>query len=141
MKSVSGQETGLSSEQKRSLLAELMVQSGQDVGLSPLSLAQQRLWFLEQLEPQTAAYHICAGLRLAGDLDLTALRCAVAAILARHETLRTAFITLDGEIFQKISPSADVDIPTVDLQALADTVREREAYDTACAEARRPFDL
>jgi amino acid adenylation domain-containing protein len=130
-----------SSEQKRNLLTEMIGQHNESAGVCPLSLAQQRLWFLEQLEPSTAAHQLCSGLRLTGDLDFHVLRCAVASILARHETLRTAFITLGGEVFQRISPNADVEIPVVDLQTIPNNLREREAYETACAEARRPFDL
>jgi amino acid adenylation domain-containing protein len=133
--------TELSPEQKRSLLIDLMDNGESEMRLYPLSLAQQRLWFLEQLEPGTATHNISSGLRLKGDLDTLALRRSVGSIIARHETLRTAFVTLQGEVFQKVSPTGDVEIPEVDLQALADNIRDREAYRIACEEANRPFDL
>src|SRR6185436_19644310 len=57
----------------------------------PLSFAQQRLWFLDQLEPGSAAYHIPAALRMRGALDIAALERAIGAIVARHEVLRTRF--------------------------------------------------
>ena len=126
---------------KRSLLANTLGGSTEGVGLCPLSLAQKRLWFLEQLAPGTAAYNISSGLRLSGDLDAQAIRRSVDAIIARHETLRTTFVTLGSEVFQAVSPSAQAEIPTLDLRAVPESAREREVYDVACAEARRPFDL
>jgi amino acid adenylation domain-containing protein len=141
MNSMPAKEKDLSSAQKRRLLADMMGRRAPGVGLCPLSLAQQRLWFLEQLEPRTALYQISSGLRFTGGLDLDALRYAVAAILDRHETLRTAFVLQDGEVFQSISSNSEAEIPTVDLQALPDGLREREAYQIARAEALRPFDL
>jgi amino acid adenylation domain-containing protein len=141
MRSISDDGTELTAKQKRSLLGEMIGGSAQEVELYPLSIAQQRLWFLEQLKPRTSSSQICSGLRLIGDLDLHALQYAVASVLARHETLRTAFITLGGDVSQRISANADVEIPTIDFRALPDKVREREAYDAARAEVRRPFDL
>ncbi|MBZ5622001.1 MAG: amino acid adenylation domain-containing protein [Acidobacteriia bacterium] len=141
MKAISRHRAELSPIQKRNLLGELMGHGATGVRLCPLSLAQQRLWFLEQLEPGTPAYNISSGLRLRGALDDQALRRSVARIVARHETLRTAFLTLGGEVLQRISPIADVEIPAVDLRALPDEAREREAYQAACEEASRPFDL
>ena len=141
MRAISRRRTALSPEQKRNLLAELMDHGASGTRLCGLSLAQQRLWFLEQLEPGTAAHNIASGLRLGGDLDTPALRRSVARIVARHETLRTAFLTLHGEVFQRISPTVDVEIPIVDLRALPDEAREREAHQMACEEACAPFDL
>ena len=69
----------------------------------PLSFAQQRLWFLAQMEGVSEAYHIPFGLRLKGDLDRTALRRALDGILARHEALRTTFVSIDGEPVQRIA--------------------------------------
>jgi hypothetical protein len=133
--------TDLSPEQKRSLLVDLIDGGESEMRLCPLSLAQQRLWFLEQLEPGTAVHNISSGLRLNGDLDTQALRRSVASIVARHETLRTAFVTLCGEVFQRVSPIGDVEIPEVDLRASPENARDREAYRMACEEANRPFDL
>ncbi|WP_036243390.1 condensation domain-containing protein, partial [Methylobacter luteus] len=66
----------------------------------PLSFAQQRLWFLAQMEGASEAYHIAGGIRLTGVLDVTALRRALDRIVARHEALRTLFIEQDGEASQ-----------------------------------------
>lgn len=117
---------------------------GQDAGgvsLYPLSMAQKRLWFLEQLTPGTPAHNIASGLRLEGELDVPALQRAVDAVIVRHETLRTAFITLQREVFQAASRTAQVEVPLVDLRAVPESSREREAYQAAYAESRRPFDL
>src|ERR1051326_6453687 len=141
MRTKGPRETALSPEQKRHLLAELMERGATGVRLCPLSLAQQRLWFLEQLEPGTAALNISSGMRLKGELDTRALRRAVARIVARHETLRTSFLTVRDEVFQQVSPAAEVGLPEDDLRTLPDDVRDYEAYQMACKEAARPFDL
>ena len=133
--------TDVSAEQKRNLLVDLMDQDASGVRLCRLSLAQRRLWFLEQLEPGIAAHNISSGLRLSGRLDIQALRRAVARIVERHETLRTSFVTSRGEVFQKICPTADVEIPALDLRAVPDDIRDRKAYQIASEEACRPFDL
>jgi hypothetical protein len=111
MTTIPGRGTELSPAQKRSLLIDLMDDGESEIRLYPLSLAQQRLWFLEQLEPGTATHNISSGLRLKGDLDTQALRRSIGSIVARHETLRTAFVTLQGEVFQKVSRTGDVEIP------------------------------
>jgi amino acid adenylation domain-containing protein len=141
MSSLSQQAINLSTEQKRTLLADMIGRDTLSPGLYALSPAQQRLWFLEQLEPGTALYQINSGLRLTGDLDRDALRAAVATIVDRHETLRTAFVARDGEVFQTISSNCDLEVPAVDLRPLPDSVREKEAYEIARAESLRPFDL
>ena len=71
-------------------------------GRLPLSFAQQRLWFLAQMEGVSEAYHIPLGLRLRGDLDRAALRRALDRIVVRHEALRTTFVLMDGEPVQRI---------------------------------------
>lgn len=141
MRSVSSSQTELSPEQKRDMLVELMRRDASGIRLCPLSLAQLRLWFLEQLEPGTAAHNISSGVRLRGELNCQALRRAIECIVARHETLRTTFRALRGEVFQRIEPDVRVEIPEVDLRALPDEAREREAYQTAGEEGSKPFDL
>jgi amino acid adenylation domain-containing protein len=109
----------------------------------PLSYAQERLWFLDQLEPGSASYNVPAAVRLAGDLDLPALAETLTAIVRRHEALRTVFAPShsDGEAgpVQVIRPPAPVPLPVIDLAAFSD--REQRAVDLARAEALLPFDL
>jgi amino acid adenylation domain-containing protein len=108
-------------------------------GPQPLSFAQQRLWLTEQLEPGNAAYHIPALLRLSGPLDRGALERALAEIIRRHETLRTVFLTVDGEPMQEVLPEAAFALTVTDLRDVPE--REARAYEMALADARRPFNL
>ncbi|MEW5929831.1 MAG: amino acid adenylation domain-containing protein, partial [Gemmatimonadota bacterium] len=108
---------------------------------APLSFAQQRLWFIDRLEPGSSAYNMPAALRLRGALEARALRASLGALVRRHETLRTVFALRDGEPVQVIRRPGPVPLPTVDLAALAPQRREAEAARLAAAEAARPFDL
>ncbi|PSB55588.1 hybrid non-ribosomal peptide synthetase/type I polyketide synthase, partial [Chamaesiphon polymorphus] len=90
----------------------------------PLSFAQERLWFLNQLEGASATYNMPEALRLTGDLNLDAFQQALTEIVRRHEVLRTSFTTVNGTPMQVIHPSASMDIAVTDLQHLTDTERE-----------------
>ena len=81
----------------------------------PLSFAQQRLWFLDQLAPGQSLYHIAGAVRLAGRLQAGALRAALSAIAGRHESLRTGFQAVEGRPLQVIVPGIGPDLPLVDL--------------------------
>jgi amino acid adenylation domain-containing protein len=107
----------------------------------PLSFAQQRLWFIDQLEPGSAAYNIPFPLRLRGALDVRALAGALTEIVRRHEALRTVFGEASGEPVQVIRPAAPFPLPVVDLGRLPVDAREAEARRLAAADAARPFDL
>ena len=107
----------------------------------PLSFAQQRLWFLDQLRPGSAAYNLGYAIRLSGPLDAGALRRTFAALVARHESLRTTFAVVGELPVQVIAPAAAHDLPLTDLSALPAAAREAEARRLAGEEARRPFDL
>ncbi|MEI2429486.1 non-ribosomal peptide synthase/polyketide synthase [Lysobacter yananisis] len=106
----------------------------------PLSFAQQRLWFLAQMEGVAETYHVPAVLRLRGGLDRAALRRALDRIVDRHETLRTRFVLVDGEPMQRIDPpGGGFALDECDLRGVAEAeARLRELMDEeACA----PFDL
>ncbi|HVR96498.1 MAG TPA: amino acid adenylation domain-containing protein, partial [Thermoanaerobaculia bacterium] len=107
----------------------------------PLSFAQQRLWFLNQLDPESAAYNIPGGLRLSGELDVPALAGSLGEILRRHEVLRTAFPTVDGRPVLAVEPWRPLALPVVDLAALPEPAREAEAGRLGTAAALQPFDL
>ncbi|MCP4662506.1 MAG: AMP-binding protein, partial [bacterium] len=107
----------------------------------PLSFAQQRLWFLDQLDPGSSAYHIPLAVRLGGTVDAGLLERIFSEVVRRHEVLRTTFAAAAGEPRQVIAGELEVPLPVVDLEPLAAGDRRREAERLAAAEARRPFDL
>ncbi|MBZ4336622.1 non-ribosomal peptide synthetase, partial [Corallococcus sp. AS-1-12] len=108
---------------------------------APLSFAQQRLWFLERLQPGTALYNNPAAFRMSGAVDVAALEDGLAQLVRRHEALRTVFTERDGQPFQVILPSLEPKVALVDLRELPGPEREAEALRRAQEEAQRPFDL
>ena len=105
----------------------------------PLSWAQERLWFMNQLEGESSAYTIDFTMRLVGNLNVKALEQAFRAIAQRHEPLRTQFKIKDNKPVQAIAPSMTITLPVVDLQNLQDPTKQVE--ELATAEACKPFDL
>ncbi len=110
-------------------------------GPAPLSFAQQRLWFLDRLEPGSPAYLIPHALRLRGRLDARALRRALARVARRQESLRTVFPETGGDPVQAVLPPAPVPLPLVDLSGLPPEAREAEAARRLAAESMLPMDL
>jgi amino acid adenylation domain-containing protein len=110
-------------------------------GPLPLSFAQRRLWFLDQLSPNSAAYSIPYPLILEGPLDPSILRRALQEMARRHESLRTTFPMVDGEPVQAIAPAGPFPLPVVDLGGLTERKRDSLVLDLTGREARRPFDL
>jgi amino acid adenylation domain-containing protein/non-ribosomal peptide synthase protein (TIGR01720 family) len=107
----------------------------------PLSFAQQRLWFLQQLAPDTPAYNLPYVIRLGGLLDLAVFQRCLGEIVRRHEALRASFATHDGDPVQLISPARPVVLTLLDLQGLPEAERELAAQRLMREEVRRPFDL
>lgn len=108
----------------------------------PLSFAQQRLWFLDQLVPNSSFYNISAIVRLRGSPNAAALEQSLQELVRRHEILQTTFMALEGEPVQVIAPSPPLmTIPTMDLQELPEAEREAEVGRLAAEEAQHPFDL
>ncbi|WP_375501123.1 amino acid adenylation domain-containing protein [uncultured Nostoc sp.] len=107
----------------------------------PLSFAQERLWFLNQLEEASAIYNISGAVRISGNLDINALQQALSEIVRRHEILRTSFPTVNRTSIQVIHPQATMNIKVVDLQQLEVTERETVLQQQAQLEATTPFDL
>src|SRR5205085_5906200 len=107
----------------------------------PLSFAQQRLWFLDQLEPGNSFYNIPAAMCLRGRLAQDALAQSLNEIVRRHESLRTTFSVVNGQPVQLISAPQPLDITTVDLRKLPASERLAQLNTLAADEARQPFDL
>jgi amino acid adenylation domain-containing protein len=107
----------------------------------PLSFAQQRLWFLDQLEPGLLAYNMLKAIRLTGPLDVAALEQSFSEIVRRHEVLRSTLPTLEGQPVLVIAPASRWTVPVVDLQGLPKADWESEVQRLATEEGQRPFDL
>src|SRR5258708_33145153 len=105
------------------------------------SFAQERLWFLDQLEPGTAAYNLVRAFRITGPLNTKALTSAVGAVIRRTESLRTIFETVDGQTRQVVLPEVDVQVPILNLAHLPERERKPEALRIASEEGKKPFDL
>ncbi|HEU0054920.1 MAG TPA: amino acid adenylation domain-containing protein, partial [Longimicrobium sp.] len=110
-------------------------------GPLPLSFSQQRLWFIDQLEPGSAAYNLPYALRLHGPMEVDALERALAEIVRRHEALRTRFVTVDGQAAQVIDPAGPVHLARVELSDRPEDEREAALRALVAEEALRPFDL
>ncbi|HEX6287675.1 MAG TPA: amino acid adenylation domain-containing protein, partial [Herpetosiphonaceae bacterium] len=107
----------------------------------PLSFAQQRLWFLDQLQPGSSVYHIVVAVRLRGPLDPDAVARSLAAVVARHESLRTTFAMQDDQPVQVIAPTVEVPLPVVEVPPLPAAEREAMVAALVRAEVAPPFDL
>jgi len=117
------------------------IQRRSEAGAAPLSFAQQRLWFLQQMEPGSPAYNMPYTRRLVGPLDVEALRRAFQALTARHEALRTTITEgADGPV-QVVEPCSDFRLEITDLSSLPRDEREAEARRLAMNYAKVPFDL
>ncbi|HEU0053338.1 MAG TPA: amino acid adenylation domain-containing protein, partial [Longimicrobium sp.] len=110
-------------------------------GALPLSFAQERLWFIDRLEPGSATYNLPAALRLAGALDEAALERALGEIVRRHDALRTVFTEMDGSAVQVVAPFDGFTLPVEDLSELSEADRAAALRRRTGEEARRAFDL
>ncbi|MBF8260597.1 MAG: hypothetical protein HW376_126 [candidate division NC10 bacterium] len=108
---------------------------------TPLSFAQERLWFMDQLEPGSLAYNRPWAVRLKGRLAPDALEAALNSIISRHEPLRTTFTAVDGLPVQAVQTHHDLPLSMVDLSQLSAAEREREAVRRTIEHSRQPFDL
>ncbi|HEX5883448.1 MAG TPA: amino acid adenylation domain-containing protein, partial [Pyrinomonadaceae bacterium] len=108
---------------------------------APLSFAQQRLWFLDQYEPENILYNIPAAIRLQGPLDLTALERSLNEIVNRHEALRTTFAVIDDQPVQVINQVRDFRLTVIELQETSPENNETTATRLATEEAQKPFNL
>ena len=107
----------------------------------PTSFAQQRLWLLHQLDPESPVYNVARALRLVGTLNIKALQAALTEIVRRHATLRTVFPVVEGPPVQSVEAAAPVNLEYFDLSHVEGESREVECIRCLREEARRPFDL
>ncbi|HEX8273712.1 MAG TPA: amino acid adenylation domain-containing protein [Longimicrobiaceae bacterium] len=110
-------------------------------GPLPLSFAQERLWFLDRLQPGSAFYNVYSALRLGGALDVWALETALGEIVRRHEALRSVFRATDAGPVQVIAPFDGFALPVEDLAGLGGPEREAQVERRVTEEAARPYDL
>ena len=156
MKSLTERIAGLSLEKRKLLEQRLGIEKAQvgDAARTqtipprseretppPLSFAQQRIWFLDELEPNSAAYNISNAVRLLGPLDVAALEQSFQALVSRHEVLRTTFAVAAGRPVQVISESAHHDLPMTDMRKLSTAEQQIEVSWRIRDESSRPFDL
>ncbi len=107
----------------------------------PLSFAQQRLWFLHQLSPDSHSYNLLDALRLEGNLNLLALEQSLSELIRRHEILRTTFPMVEGQPIQRIAPPSTVSLPLEDLQGLSKNEQTEHLQEIAIAFSLKPFNL
>jgi amino acid adenylation domain-containing protein len=131
----------LTPQQKRELLASLAKRTRSEAKRAPLSFAQERLWFLEQLAPGSPFYNQSLVVRLPTPVDPGLFERTLNEVVRRHETLRTTFEVVDGRPLQVIAPALQVAVRVAGLRDLPAAEREAEALRIATEESRRPFDL
>jgi amino acid adenylation domain-containing protein len=133
---------GLSAAEKRALLAEQLRKHKKEPARQfPLSFSQQRLWFLEQLVPGSAAYNVPTAVRIHGPLDVALWQRCCNEIVKRHEALRTTFAEVGGQPVQVVSADGQPELAVVECPHLRDPGGEAELQRLASEEIQRPFDL
>ena len=110
-----------------------------NVYVFPVTFAQQRLWFLDELQPNSAAYNVSWPLQMSGKLNVEALQRSLDEIVRRHEVLRTTFATRQGQPVQLVAKSGSVPLVLVDLSQ--HPARDSEVRRLTAEEAQRPIDL
>ncbi|HEV2734161.1 MAG TPA: condensation domain-containing protein, partial [Longimicrobiaceae bacterium] len=113
----------------------------EEVFVFPLSFAQQRLWFVDQMDPGNPLYNVPTVLLLEGALDADALARALGEIVGRHEVLRTVFDVEEGEPVQVVLPWRPLELPVLDVSGRTEEERQAELERRADAGAKRAFDL
>ncbi|HEY9404360.1 MAG TPA: condensation domain-containing protein, partial [Pyrinomonadaceae bacterium] len=141
------------SPERRALLQMLLKEKGRSVpqspviarrgtgGALPLSYAQERMWFLDQLEPGSSFYNMFQAVSLRGQLNVAALEQTLGEILRRHEAVRTTFSNNEGQPVQTITLDHPPNLEAIDLRLLSPAGREAEAQRLVREEAQKPFDL
>jgi hypothetical protein len=128
-------------EKRASSVTARIPRHGREGNSFVTSFAQQRLWFLQRLEPDSNAYNIPNALHTKGPLNLEALEQSIDEIRRRHEVLRTIFAVREGQPVQIVGPAQPEDLPVVDLSGVSQPDRDRLTKELVEAEANRPFNL
>ena len=123
------------------LMSAVIMPQPRDTDKFPLSFAQERIWFMDQLEPNRPIYNLPDTHYFKGAIDLDALQRTLTEIVRRHESLRTTFQTVDGEPMQVIAPPQPFSLPVIDISHLPPPERKAEAQRLADEDAQQPFDL
>ncbi|MTJ10022.1 condensation domain-containing protein [Anabaena sp. UHCC 0204] len=131
----------LNPAEKREILAQILENQAIKPQYFPLSFAQQRLWFVEQIQPGNSSYNILLAIRLQGALNVTYLEKRFQEIISRHEILRTSFIAVKGEPQQVIYPHLPLKLVVFDIQELPASAQEQEITNLVFQESQQPFDL
>jgi amino acid adenylation domain-containing protein len=132
---------GLSLAEKQELLRKVLVERMSRARTEPASFAQERLWFLHRMQPDSAFYNVPAALRLRGALDVAALERALGEVVRRHEALRTTLREAAGGAVQVIAPFEGFSLPVEDLSSVPEEARDAVVARRAAEEEARPFDL
>jgi len=134
-------EKQLQAKRQQSKAAPQSVTRRRQSDSCPLSLEQEHLWFLDQLEPNSFAYNLSSSYRLVGTLNVAALEKSFNEVVRRHEALRTTFASTDGRPRQVIAPSLTLTIPKVDLTSVSETEQSPQLHDLIRKYSQEPFDL
>ncbi|ODG96161.1 non-ribosomal peptide synthetase [Nostoc sp. KVJ20] len=110
-------------------------------GLLPVSFAQERVYFIQQLAPESSAYQFQATMRFKGQLNVAVLQQCLNEIVRRHEIFRTTYPAVNGRLFQIIHPASPISFRVIDLQTFPESEREAEVQRLVEAEVQKPFDL
>src|SRR5215212_2808233 len=131
----------LSALDRRILLDQLLRRKASEPKHFPASFAQERLWFLDQLQPGSSTYNVPAVLPLNFPVNLAALEQSLNEIVRRHEVLRTTFAMVDGQPMQVIAPVLPIGLRVVELWQLPEPARQVQMQQLMAEEMQRPFDL
>jgi len=131
----------LDSRKVNAVSPQLVITSTARKAKIPLSLAQQRLWFINQLEPNKAAYNLLRGFHITGEVNVSCLEKAIQAIIERHEILRTRFKAIDASPVQEIALHLPFTLSVEDLRGLAETESQSKAEQIVSELQSWTFDL
>jgi amino acid adenylation domain-containing protein/thioester reductase-like protein len=128
-------------QKERELLKRLLREKARQTKEAPVSFGQERIWFLDQLAPASAAYCETISARMSAEVSPRVLNRALNEVVRRHEILRTTFAAVDGRPVQRIAAELRLRAPVVDLTQVKGASQTRELQEAIEAQSQRPFDL